>query len=157
MNNLVTEITFRIAKVQDLDEIVRLLADDKLGSKRERYEDPLPTSYLKAFNAIEVDPNNELIVAVLGEEIVGVLQITFTPYLTYQGGWRATIEGVRTCSTMRGNGIGSQLLKWAIHRAKERNCHVVQLTTDKKRPEALNFYKKLGFDNSHEGMKLHLN
>lgn len=157
MNNLVTEITFRIAKVQDLDEIVRLLADDKLGSKRERYENPLPTSYLKAFNAIEVDPNNELIVAVLGEEIVGVLQITFTPYLTYQGGWRATIEGVRTCSTIRGNGIGSQLLKWAIHRAKERNCHVVQLTTDKKRPEALNFYKKLGFDNSHEGMKLHLN
>lgn len=153
---MVTDVTFRNAEVQDLDEIVKLLADDALGSKRERYEVPLPDSYLKAFHAIESDPNNELIVANLADRVVGVLQITFTPYLTYQGSLRATIEGVRTNSTERGKGIGSKLFKWAIERAEERECHVVQLTTDKKRPEALNFYKKLGFNNSHEGMKLHL-
>lgn len=149
-------VTFRNAEGQDLDEIVKLLADDELGSMRERYEDPLPNSYLKAFHAIESDPNNELIVANLDGKIVGVLQMTFIPYLTYQGGWRATIEGVRTNSTVRGKGIGSKLFEWAIQRAKERKCHVVQLTTDKKRPEALTFYKKIGFHNSHDGMKLHL-
>lgn len=44
-----TEIKFRIATEQDLDRIVEMLADDALGSKRERYEQPLPVSYKKRF------------------------------------------------------------------------------------------------------------
>ncbi|MEC2157893.1 GNAT family N-acetyltransferase [Virgibacillus halodenitrificans] len=151
-----TQLKCKKAEIQDLHKIIELLADDELGRKRERFEDPLPESYIKAFNAIQGDPNNELILAVLAEEIVGVLQITFTPYLTYQGGWRATIEGVRTNKFLRGKGIGTQMIEWAIHLAKERGAHVVQLTTDKQRPEALEFYKRLGFRASHEGLKLHL-
>ncbi|KRG12920.1 acetyltransferase [Lederbergia galactosidilytica] len=48
------------------------------------------------------------------------------------------------------------LIQWAIQRAKERGCHMVQLTTDKNRPEALHFYEKLGFNASHQGLKMHL-
>ncbi|WP_121616146.1 GNAT family N-acetyltransferase [Virgibacillus halodenitrificans] len=151
-----TQLKCKKAEIQDLHKIVELLADDELGRKRERFEVPLPESYIKAFNAIQGDPNNELILAILAEEIVGVLQITFTPYLTYQGGWRATIEGVRTNKFLRGKGIGTQMIEWAIHLAKERGAHVVQLTTDKQRPEALEFYKRLGFRASHEGLKMHL-
>ncbi|WP_280771614.1 GNAT family N-acetyltransferase [Salipaludibacillus daqingensis] len=149
-------IDFRIATEQDLDKIVEMLADDVLGSKRERYEQPLPDSYTKAFQAIISDPNNELVVAYQGDEIIGVEQITFTPYLTHQGGWRATIEGVRTTSSSRSKGIGTELIRWAIKRAKERGCHLVQLTTDKERPDALRFYEKLGFKATHEGLKLKL-
>lgn len=150
------EIEFRNARLEDVEKIVEMLADDKLGSERERFESPLPKSYYDAFSAIDSDPNNELILACLDEEIVGVQQVTFTPYLTYQGGWRATIEGVRTASSVRGQGIGSQLIGYAIRRAKTRGCHLVQLTTDKKRPEALHFYEQLGFSATHEGMKLKL-
>lgn len=150
------QVTFREATIQDLDRIVYMLADDVLGNKRELYKQPLLESYIKAFQSINSDPNNELIVACYGEEIVGVQQITFTPYITYQGGWRATIEGVRTASSERGKGIGSMLIQWAIQRAKERGCHMVQLTTDKNRPEALHFYEKLGFNASHQGLKMHL-
>lgn len=149
-------VKFRKATAKDLNEIVQMLADDELGRTRERYENPLPESYLKAFESIDSDLNNELIVACLGEEIVGVQQITFTPYITHQGGWRATIEGVRTASTERGKGIGTQLILWAIERAKERGCHIIQLTTDKKREEALNFYERLGFKATHEGLKMKL-
>ncbi|WP_411503279.1 GNAT family N-acetyltransferase [Brevibacillus centrosporus] len=149
-------VTFRIATANDLDQIVQMLADDELGKTRERYETPLPESYVKAFEAISSDQNNELVVACLGEEIVGVQQITFTPYLTHQGSWRATIEGVRTASSVRGRGIGSQLIGWAIDRAKARGCHLVQLTTDKKREDAHVFYERLGFQATHEGMKLKL-
>ncbi len=102
------------------------------------------------------DPNNELIVACKGSKVIGVQQITFTPHIVRQGGWRATIEGVRTASSERGKGVGYQLITWAIERAKERNCQLVQLTTDKERSEALRFYQKLGFTASHEGLKLHL-
>jgi ribosomal protein S18 acetylase RimI-like enzyme len=149
----VTEIRFRMATEKDLESIVAMLADDVLGRKRERYELPLPHSYIKAFEAIKSDPNNELIVACDGNEVIGVQQITFTPYITHQGGWRATIEGVRTSSSVRGEGVGTELINYAIRRAKERGCHLVQLTTDKKRPDALRFYERLGFKATHEGLK----
>ncbi len=150
------EVKFRLAAEKDLESIVAMLADDVLGSKRERYEHPLPNSYIKAFEAIIADPNNELIVACEENEVIGVQQITFTPYITHQGGWRATIEGVRTSASVRGKGIGTKLIKWAIQRAEERGCHLVQLTTDKKRADALRFYESLGFRATHEGLKLKL-
>ncbi|OXS64442.1 GNAT family N-acetyltransferase [Rossellomorea vietnamensis] len=148
------ELQFREATEKDVDRIVEMLADDVLGSKRERYEHPLPESYIQAFNAIDTDPNNELVVACQGEEVVGVQQITFTPYLTHQGGWRATIEGVRTSASVRGEGVGTKMIQWAIARAEERGCHLIQLTTDKQRPDALRFYERLGFKATHEGLKL---
>jgi len=133
-----------------------MLANDPLGSQRERYEQPLPEGYQQAFAAIDTDPNNELIVACVNGEVVGVQQITFTPYLTHQGSWRATIEGVRISASVRGKGIGSEMIRWAIQRAKERGCHLVQLTTDKKRTDALRFYEQLGFEATHEGLKMRL-
>ncbi|RPK10762.1 hypothetical protein FH5_03840 [Priestia endophytica] len=150
------KLEFRIAIEQDLVQIVAMLADDVLGSKRERYEQPLPESYIKAFQAIRDDPNNELVVAIDGNKVIGVQQITFTPYITHQGGWRATLEGVRILSSVRSKGVGTKLIKWAIQRAKERGCHLIQLTTDKKRDEALHFYKHLGFHATHEGLKMKL-
>ncbi|MEH7249983.1 GNAT family N-acetyltransferase [Neobacillus niacini] len=151
------EIKYRIATEQDLDRIVEMLADDELGRKRERYEQPLPESYTKAFKAITSDPNNELIVAYQDNEVIGVQQITFTPYITHQGGWRATIEGVRTTPSLRGKGVGTELIKWAIRRANERGCHLIQLTTDKQRVDSLRFYERLGFKSTHEGLKMKLN
>ncbi|MDN7227272.1 GNAT family N-acetyltransferase [Planococcus sp. N064] len=151
-----TAIEFRNAVREDLDQIVEMLADDVLGKERERFEQPLPSSYIQAFEAIEADPNNELIVACLNGEIVGVQQITFTPYIARQGSWRATIEGVRTAASVRGKGIGRQMISWAIERAKERGCRMVQLTSDKQREDALRFYGQLGFKATHEGLKLQL-
>ncbi|MEO0570067.1 MAG: GNAT family N-acetyltransferase [Bacteroidota bacterium] len=147
----------RIAIQPDLPEIIHMLANDKLGSKREHFENPLPKSYLKAFECIDVDPNQELVVMEddLGN-VVGTLQLSFLQYLTYQGKIRAQIEQVRIRENQRGKSLGKQLFEWAIRRAQEKGAHVVQLTTDKKRPEALKFYENLGFKASHEGMKLHL-
>ncbi|ETP70494.1 hypothetical protein G159_01725 [Planococcus glaciei CHR43] len=151
-----TAVEFRNAVREDLDRIVEMLADDVLGKERERFEQPLPNFYIQAFEAIEADPNNELIVACLNGEIVGVQQITFTPYIVRQGSWRATIEGVRTAASVRGKGIGRQMISWAIERAKERGCRMVQLTSDKQREDALRFYGQLGFKATHEGLKLQL-
>jgi ribosomal protein S18 acetylase RimI-like enzyme len=147
----------RPAVASDLPEIVRMLADDPLGSRRERFVDPLPASYYAALEAIQQDANIELVVAEGNDAaILAVLQLTFTPYITHQGGWRATIEGVRVDRRFRGCGLGRDLFAWAICRARERGCHLIQLTTDKERPEALRFYESLGFTASHEGMKLKL-
>jgi GNAT superfamily N-acetyltransferase len=149
-------LEFGLARASELTELVGLLADDPLGAKRERAEDPLPDAYAAAFQAIEEDPNQELVVARSGGSVVGMLQITFIPSLTYVGSWRAQIEGVRVRRELRGAGVGARLLAWARERAEGRGCRLLQLTTDKARPEALLFYERLGYRASHEGMKLPL-
>ncbi|THB80649.1 MAG: GNAT family N-acetyltransferase [Desulfobacteraceae bacterium] len=149
-------LKFRPASHHDIPTIVRMLSDDPLGAKREKFETPLPDKYYEAFKFIRDDPNNELVVATIDGNIAGFMQITFIPYLTYQGRWRALIEGVRVSRELRNRGIGKKLFQWAIQRATQRNCHLIQLTSDKKRPDAIKFYKSLGFVPSHEGLKLHL-
>jgi GNAT superfamily N-acetyltransferase len=149
-------LTLRRATPGDLVTLVAMLSDDALGRQRETLSDPLPASYAAALAAIDADPNNELMVGCLGEEVVGMMQLTFIPYLTYRGGWRCLIEGVRIGARHRGEGLGNQMFRWAIERARERGCHLVQLTSDKQRPDALRFYEALGFQATHEGMKLHL-
>lgn len=150
------EITFRLATDKDLSEIIKMLSDDKLGAQRERFEEPLPNCYIEAFAVIRSDPHQELTVAEENGKIIGTFQLSFIQYLTYQGGIRAQIEAVRVASSHRGKGYGRKIFNYAIERARSRGAHLVQLTTDKQRPEALEFYKTLGFVASHEGMKLHL-
>ena len=147
-------IRFRLAKRADLPAIVRLLADDELGSQREHYEDPLPESYSSAFEQIENDPNHELIVAERNGEVVGTLHLMFLPSISFQGRLRAQIESVRVNKQFQSQGIGSAMMGWSMQRAKQRGAHLVQLTTHKTREDAHRFYERLGFKGTHLGMKL---
>ena len=147
---------FRKANRNDVFEIVKMIAHDELGKSREDFKDPLPDKYYAAFDNINNDNNQELIVLEDNNSaIIGTLQLSFIQYLTYQGGIRAQIEAVRIHEDHRGKGLGEKMFTWAIAKAKERGAHLIQLTTDKKRSEALRFYEKLGFEASHEGMKFH--
>jgi ribosomal protein S18 acetylase RimI-like enzyme len=150
----------RKATKADLTAIISMLADDELGKTRESFDitkpKKVPQEYTSAFEKIAADPNQELMVVQTENlEIIGTMQLSFIQYLTYQGGIRAQIEAVRIKKDKRGSGLGKSMFEWAINRAQERKAHLLQLTTDKKRPEALGFYKSLGFIDSHEGMKLH--
>ncbi|TDR23588.1 ribosomal protein S18 acetylase RimI-like enzyme [Marinicella litoralis] len=150
-------LQYRAATTKDLPTLVAMLADDALGALRENPALPLSKEYLMAFASIDEDPNNELIVVELEAQIIGMLQLTFIPYLTHQGTWRCLIEGVRIHRQHRGQGVGQALFQWAIDRAKHRGCQLAQLTSDKQRPDAIRFYESLGFVASHEGFKLKLN
>lgn len=149
-------VVFRPAQRADLPSIVRMLAEDDLGSQRERFADPLPATYFKAFEAIDKDPNHELIVADLDGEVIGTLHLMFLPSISYQGGMRAQVESVRVDGNYQGRGIGGEMMKWAIERARGRDAHLVQLTTHRSRQDAHRFYERLGFKGSHLGMKLDL-
>ncbi len=150
------ELKYRSAELEDLESLVALLSNDPLGSKREDASIPLNSAYLEAFEAITRDSNNELLVVELENSLVGMLQITFIPYLTHIGSWRCLIEGVRIHSDYRGRGFGEKMFEYAIEQAKNKGCTIVQLTSDKQRPDAIRFYEKLGFKATHEGFKLPL-
>lgn len=147
-------LKFEIAREDHLPEIVRLLADDELGSTREEYSVPLLESYTKAFRKIKDDPGEELILAKDDGKVIGCLQLSIIPYLTYKGSSRAQIEGVRVDSGYRGKGIGKQLIEFAIERARKPGVIMVQLTSTSTRKEAIKFYENLGFKSTHVGMKL---
>jgi ribosomal protein S18 acetylase RimI-like enzyme len=149
-------LTFREARRENVPAIIAMLADDALGSTREQNTEPLPESYYDAFAAIERDPNNEQWVACLDAVVVGTLQLTYTPSLSYRGSWRGTVESVRTAAELRGRGIGRRLVEHAIERARARGCALVQLSTHASRTDAQRFYERLGFHASHKGMKLHI-
>lgn len=158
MNQSIQPLPFVIRRATraDVAAVVRLLADDVLGQQRERATYPLPESYYTAFDAIDSDDRHELVVVVMAETVIGTLQLSFLPYLTYQGGWRAQIEAVRVDQSYRHHGIGQALLAWAINRARQKGCHMVQLTTNATRGDAQRLYERLGFVPSHVGMKLDL-
>ncbi|MEM9047754.1 MAG: GNAT family N-acetyltransferase [Pseudomonadota bacterium] len=144
---------FRRAALQDLPAIVALLADDPLGAGRERPGDP---AYDRAFSAIAADPNQLLAVLEEDGRVVGCLQISFIPGLGRGGIWRGQIEAVRIARHARGRGLGRALMTWAIEQCRARGCALVQLTSDRQRPQAHRLYASLGFVASHEGFKLAL-
>ena len=148
-----SSVRVRGARREDVPAIVRLLADDVLGAKREQATEPLPQAYWDAYNAIATQGVNELMVAETDDEVVGCLQLTVIPGLSRMGLIRGQIEGVRVSSTHRGRRIGELLVAAATDRARELGCGVIQLTTDKSRVDAHRFYERLGFEATHIGMK----
>jgi len=150
-----TKVVLRPAHRDDVAAIVAMLADDALGRGRERIEDPLPQSYYAAFDKLTHDPNIRLMVAEGGDgSVVGCLQLCILPGLSSQGASRALIEDVRVSTALRSQGIGEQLVRWAIGEAQARGCKLVELLTHQTRVDAQRFYKRLGFADSHVGMTL---
>jgi ribosomal protein S18 acetylase RimI-like enzyme len=149
-------LTFREATIDDLPAIIALLADDEIGAGRESAGPADLARYEMAMRAIAAQAGNSVLLCVDGDEIVGLLQLTLIPGLSRLGMTRAQIEGVRVSGARRGQGIGEKLFEHAIEIAREAGCGLVQLTTDKRRADAKRFYERLGFEASHEGMKLAL-
>lgn len=147
------ELLIRKATKEDVPTILALLIDDDLGKL---HEDGDLEVYENAFQTISRDANQILAVAVLNSKIVGCLQITFIPGLARKGMWRAQIEGVRIARALRGHGLGTDMIEWAIAQCKKRDCGLMQLLADKSRTEAHRFYESLGFKANHQGFRLYM-
>ncbi|MEV7442081.1 GNAT family N-acetyltransferase [Streptomyces sp. NPDC060020] len=150
---------FRNATRRDLPAVLALLADE------DQVLDPasivVGEAHERAFAAIGADPRNEMLVLTDGaagaEVVLGCLQLTYIPGLGQNGQERAVVEAVRVRADRRGAGLGAELMRLAVERARERGCGLVQLTSSKRRTAAHRFYERLGFARSHEGFKLQLN
>lgn len=149
-------VVMRPATLDDLPAIIGLLFDDENGRTREDPSEPLDPRYLAAFEAIDADPNQHLIAAELDGAVIGTLQLSFLPGLSFRGAWRGQIEAVRIASHLRNRRLGEQLILWAVEQCRARDCKMVQLTSKADRTAAHRFYARLGFVQSHVGMKLHL-
>jgi GNAT superfamily N-acetyltransferase len=144
----------RRASRDDVEAIVELIAADQIGHER---DGGALEPYREAFARIDSDPAQLLVVVTdVGGDVVGTLQLTTIPGLARRGALRAQIEAVRVAERLRGQGVGGEMLGWAIVEAGRRGCDLVQLTSDKRRADAHRLYSRLGFVDSHEGFKLKL-
>ncbi len=135
---VVEDLRIRPATRADVAAIVALLADDELG----------------AWERIERNPGTTVVVAESPEgEIVGTLQLDVLPSLSHQGALRAQIEAVRVAAAHRNARIGRRLIEWAVEEARREGCRIVQLTSHRRREDALRFYERLGFEATHRGLK----
>ncbi len=149
-------LSYRKAKKEDLEVIVKMLAEDELGLSRESVVMPLDKAYLNAFEAIDIDDNQYLMVVEQNNQIVGSCHISIMPSLTFTGTTRMQLEGVRVSAACRGQKIGEWMLQSAMKYGASRGAGIIQLTTDKKRVDAKRFYESLGLTATHEGMKVYL-
>jgi N-acetylglutamate synthase-like GNAT family acetyltransferase len=116
----ISSITIRHARRDDVGVIVAMLADDPLGSGRERLEDPLPVSYFRAFEVLEHASHIQLVVAEDEDgAVIGCLQLCILPGLSSQGASRGLIEDVRVATHCRSRGVGERIVQWAVAEARE--------------------------------------
>ncbi|MEU3184900.1 GNAT family N-acetyltransferase [Streptomyces sp. NPDC006923] len=149
-----SDLEIRPAAPDDLPAIVAMLADDPLGAQRESPDDLTP--YSAAYERLARDPNQHVMVAVRGDRVVGTLQLTIISGLSRRGATRSVIEAVRIHADVRGSGLGTLLVEWAVGESRRQGCQLVQLTSDASRTDAHRFYERLGFTASHVGFKLQL-
>jgi len=151
-----TDLTFRPATPDDIPTIIALMAAGAVGDTPDSAGQVDHPGYRKAFDAISNDPNHMLVVAERNGQVVGTMQLSFLPGIARQGMWRGLLENVHIRTDLRGHGLGTTMIQWAIAQCRERGCGLVQLTSNKARLDAHRFYERLGFSKSHEGFKLFL-
>jgi len=146
-------LTYRAAKPEDLPFIVGLIVEDSVVATDDNPADAMHPDYTKALAAMDADPNQEMFVVEDNGQAIGCFQLSYLPGLMRRGMWRGQIEVVHVSEALRNRGYGSQMMRWALRRCREKGCGMVQLTSNKKRLDAHRFYVRLGFQQSHEGFK----
>ena len=147
-------MTIRPAVESDLPGIMRLLLADRATFSDELAPDA--SCYLEALREMQRSGHSCTYVAVEDDRIIGTFMLTFLRHLLRRGSLVAVVEAVRVDASLRGRGLGTSMMRWAIEESRRRGCSVLQLTSNLARKDAHRFYQRLGFRGTHLGMKLSL-
>jgi GNAT superfamily N-acetyltransferase len=79
--------------------------------------------------------------------IVGMINLLFT-ISTAEGGFVVLLEDLVVHNEFRGHGYGSQLLKYAIDFAKQKNFLRITLLTDRPELRSQALFRRTGFHDS---------
>lgn len=149
-----SDLRVREATDGDLTIILALMREDSMHYVD---EPTVVTSNQRAALAeISADPNQQLLVGTIDGQVVATAQVTWIRTLAADGGLYCQVEAVRTASGLRGRGIGAQLMTAIEDEARRRGVVRMQLTSNRRRPDAHHFYERLGYEPSHVGMKRYL-
>lgn len=149
------DVSVRDATRGDIPRVVALYRTDELTRKDHGTEDAdVEPGYYAAFEAIDADARNRLLVAEHDGVIRGPLQLTYVPDMQPDGRDVAIFENVIVDGAVRGAGIGPAMMRWAVEEAPRQGCSQVKLSSNNKRAKAHRFYARLGFEPTHTGFKI---
>ena len=144
----------RKARGEELMQILELYQE--LSSAYGEAKRPDPDQYQEQWQKILHDDRQHLMVAEVDREIAGTLNLTILPNLGHGGQPWAAIDNVAVAANRRNQGIGAQLVAEAGRIAKEHNCYKIVLSSNLARERAHDFYKRLGWKQTHLGFSLEL-
>jgi GNAT superfamily N-acetyltransferase len=146
----------RLATAEDLPRLIQLLDQLSLDAPQEQTGPPLPDAYREALNDILVDERQQLLVLEDQGTIMGTVTLITIPNLTHQGRPHALVENLVVDESRRGTGYGEILMRRAIEDARRAGCYKLALSSNKRRPEAHLFYRRLGLEATSEGFRINL-
>jgi N-acetylglutamate synthase-like GNAT family acetyltransferase len=109
----------------------------------------------RVFSEIALMPGHEFLVVEKDGTVVGTLCLQIMPNLSHNARPWAILENVVVDSNCRREGTGRLLIEYALSRCREAGCYKVQLLSNKKRQEAHNFYRSMGFQESALGFRMY--
>jgi len=148
--------TVRTATEKDIPHILELYRQLSMTTPAPGTQPPAEEECRHAFNKISATPGYSLLVAEEDGKILGTTVLVILPGLAHDISPFAVVEYVVVDEKWRRRGIGKLLMDYVAARAKEAGCYKIMLTSDKRREEAHEFYKALGFEASAHGFRLYL-
>ena len=146
----------RHATEKDIPRILELYRQLALTPPPSDASQPSLEAYQRVFKEIYSTPGYQLLVAVEDGEILGTTVLVILPGIAHGVSPFAVVEYVVVDEKQRRRGVGKLLMDYVIARAKEAGCYKIMLTSDKRRDEAHEFYRSLGFETSAHGFRLYL-
>ena len=134
-------ITVRIACAADVASLLSLY---KLLEVVTEPAVPLESA-LACFRDLESNPRHRIYVAERGASIVGTFSLIFIPGLSHSARDSCVIEDVVVAYELQGDGIGKQMMHFAMAACVARHCYKLVLSSHVQRERAHRFYEGLGF------------
>lgn len=145
MNAMQTRVIMREARESDLPAVLGLYAQPEIDDG-----DALPLAQAQQILArFKRYPNYKLYVALDGDDIVGTIALLIMDNLGHRGAPSGVVEDVVVDPERHGEGIGRQMMAFALERCREHGCYKLALSSNLRRERAHRFYESLGFE--HHG------
>ena len=131
------DLTIRLAQQQD-DLAIASLISELAASSGETTS--ITAGYVRQYLEF---PGSNVLVAIVDQQIVGLLSYSLRPNL-YHAGNSCTIEELIVAQTFRSRGIGGALLEELLGQLSEQDCVEVSVTTMPDNHGAISFYRSHG-------------
>ncbi len=139
----------REAAEPDIPRILELYRQLSLGSVNEDTPPDLDGSRAM-FRDMDAQPGYHVLVAEEDGVVLGTITLVILPGFAHHNRRWSVIEYVVVDEAYRSRGIGQQLMDHAAQIAQEEGCYKIMLCSNKKRPDAHRFYKRIGYEQTHE-------
>lgn len=129
-------ITIRTAYESDADTISKLLTSLGYAGTQPFIRDRIAQ--------LLAHPDEKLLVATIGADVIGVLSLHFIPQLALAGDF-CRISYFCVDESVRGAGIGAALETRATELARDRGCDRIEVHCHSRRVGAHRFYARQGY------------